>query len=159
MPCNSRESIVRLEPVTALNWKECCDLAVAPEQVGFLPSNLYSIAESQFYSEACPLAIYNGADHLVGFALYGVDVESGKWKIFRLMIDCAHQGKGHGTAAMREMITRITNERDCDEILVAYQENNAVARRLYRGLGFVEIGTDGSTITAKLDVNSSDCPR
>ena len=98
---------VGLKPITAYNWHTCIGLKVREEQADFLPSNLYSIAEAQFYPQAVPLAIYNEQDRMVGFVLYGVDVESGKWKIFRLMIDGAHQGKGYGRAAMEQVIERL----------------------------------------------------
>jgi diamine N-acetyltransferase len=81
---------VLLKPISADNWQECIGLKVKDEQADFLPSNLYSIAEAQFYPQAVPLAIYSEQDQMVGFVLYGVDVETGKWKIFRLMIDRAH---------------------------------------------------------------------
>jgi len=38
---------------------------------GFVPGNLYSIAEAQFYPEARPYAIYNEVSQMVGFILYG----------------------------------------------------------------------------------------
>jgi diamine N-acetyltransferase len=75
---------VILKPITADNWQECIGLKVKDEQADFVPSNLYSIAEAQFYPQAAPLAIYNEQDQTVVLVLYGIDVESGKWKIFRL---------------------------------------------------------------------------
>lgn len=42
---------VRLAPVTVENWKACSALEPAPGQEEFLPSNLYSIAEAQFYAD------------------------------------------------------------------------------------------------------------
>jgi len=95
---------VFLKPISADNWQECIGLKVKDEQANFVPSNLYSIAEAQFYPQAVPLAIYNEQDQMVGFVMYGVDVESGKWKIFRLMIDRAQQGKGYGRAVMEQVI-------------------------------------------------------
>ena len=85
---------VRLERVNRLNWQACIALSVDESQKHFIPSNLYSIAEAQFYPDACPLVIYNSADQMIGFALYGRDAASGKWKIFRLMVDSSFQGQG-----------------------------------------------------------------
>ena len=115
-----------------------------------LPNNLYSIAEAQFYPQAVPLAIYNTQDQMVGFVMYGVDVESGKWKIFRLMIDQAYQGKGYGRAAMEQVIERLSAQPDCNEILIDYQTANDAARRLYASFGFIEETLIDSKVTARL---------
>jgi hypothetical protein len=42
-------SKMHLKPVTASNWKACAGLELDPGQEIFLPGNLCSIAESQFY--------------------------------------------------------------------------------------------------------------
>ena len=39
---------VTLQPVTAENWRALIKLKVREDQNGFVASNLYSIAESQF---------------------------------------------------------------------------------------------------------------
>ena len=144
---------VSLKPITVENWQRCIDLKVKEEQVDFLPSNLYSIAEAQYYSQAVPQGIYDEQDVMVGFVLHGVDVESGKWKIFRLMIDHAHQGKGYGRAAMEQVIERLRGRPDCREILIAYKVENYAARRLYDSLGFVKETVDDGKATARLDLN------
>lgn len=141
---------VTLAPITVENWKEAIALKVAPTQQAFVPENLYSIAEAQFYPEASALAIYNEREQMVGFALYGRDVQRGKWKIFRLMIDAAQQGKGYGRAAMMQLIAEMRRQPDCDEIWIAYQADNQTARQLYNSLGFLEQNKQSGSIVAKL---------
>lgn len=142
---------VSLQPVTLQNWKDCINLKLAPGQEAFLPSNLYSVAEAQFYLEARSRAIYNEAEALVGYALFGRDVFSGRWKVFRLMIDAAHQRKGYGEAAMRQIIDEIAQEPDGNEILICYHDPNQAARKLYAHLGFVEQEMDAAgKVTALL---------
>jgi diamine N-acetyltransferase len=145
---------VYLEPVTLTNWKACAALELAPGQENFLPSNLYSIAESQFYEHSKSKAIYNEHDQLVGYALFGRDIFTNKWKIFRMMIDKSYQCKGYGESAMKEIIGQITKEPNANEILICYQNDNQVARRLYARLGFVkqEIDVEGK-VTALLKLN------
>lgn len=143
-------SKVSLKPITAENWQACTGLKVKEKQAGFLPSNLYSIAEAQFYPQAVPLAIYSEQDQMVGFVMYGVDVETGKWKIFRLMIDQAHQGKGYGRAAMEQVVGRLRAQPGCSEILIAYQTTNEAARQLYASLGFIEESTSDGKVIAQL---------
>ena len=137
-----------LRPVTVSNWRACADLSVDKAQAGFVPSNLYSLAEAQFYPDTHPLAIYNGADELVGFVMYGRDLESGRWKVFRLMVDAAHQRKGYGAAAMRCVLRDLSSRPGGHEILVCYQDANEVARTLYTRLGFVEQTVEASKVTA-----------
>ena len=146
---------VYLQPVTATNWKACIALELAPGQENFLPSNLYSIAESQFYEQAKSKAIYNEEHQLVGYALFGRDIFTHRWKIFRIMIDKFHQRKGYGEGAMREIIKRISKETDGHEILICYQDQNEAARRLYTKLGFIEQEIDAeSKATALLELNA-----
>ncbi len=133
-----KSSKIRLLPVTVNNWKACIALELAPGQEEFVPSNLYSIAEVQFYLEAKSNAIYNEHDQLVGYALFGRDIFANKWKIFRIMVDKSHQNKGYGKSAVREIIAQVSKEPDGNEILISYQHNNQVARMLYTKLGFVE---------------------
>ncbi|MBZ0300047.1 MAG: GNAT family N-acetyltransferase [Anaerolineae bacterium] len=133
---------VHLKPITVENWKACIRLSVTAEQFDFVPDNLYSIAEAQFYPDACPRAIYNDADQIVGFILSGRDADNRRWKIFRLMIDAAFQGQGYGRAAMQQTLDELAAKPDGGEILVCYQDANRVARRLYASLGFVEQSVD-----------------
>ena len=146
---------VYLEPVTVKNWEACIALELAPDQEHFLPSNLYSIAESQFYEQARSRAVYNEENQLVGYVLFGRDIFTSRWKIFRIMIDKLYQRKGYGESAMKEIIEQISKEAGGNEILICYQDRNEVARRLYAKLGFVEqeIDTDGK-VTALLKLSA-----
>lgn len=142
---------VILAPITAANWKECIALQLTAGQANFVPSNLYSIAEAQFYPDACSLAIYNGAGCMIGYALYGVDNETRLWKILRFMIDAAHQGRGYGRAAMQQLIAQLRQRSHGQPILICYKADNLVAKSLYASLGFVEQSTDESgKVTAQL---------
>ena len=142
---------VIMRPITAANWQECINLRVAANQVGFVPSNLYSIAEAQFYPDACSQAIYNGAGQMVGYALFGRDDETQQWKIFRIMVDAAHQGRGYGRAAMHQLIEMLRLRAAAQPILICYKADNAVAQSLYASLGFVEQSIDErGKVTAQL---------
>lgn len=146
---------VYLGPVTVTNWKACIALELAPDQENFLPGNLYSIAESQFYEQAKSKAIYNEENQLIGYALFGRDIVTHRWKIFRIMIDKLYQRKGYGEGAMREIIEQVSKEADGQEILICYQDRNEGARRLYAKLGFVEQEIDGDgKVTARLTLNT-----
>jgi diamine N-acetyltransferase len=86
---------VILRELTQNNWEACIKLKVHPEQENFVASNLYSIAEAQFYPGCVPLAVYDD-ETLVGFIMYEPDLYvSQTQKIYfisRLMIDSTYQG-------------------------------------------------------------------
>ena len=139
--------MISLLPVTADNWKACANLALAKHQQNFVPSNLYSIAEAQFYPQARSRAVY-ADDDLVGYALYGIEETTGHWKIFRLMIAEEFQGKGYGKAAMQVILEKLRLE-GAKVVLVRYNLENDVATRLYQHFGFVEVGRTETHATAQ----------
>jgi diamine N-acetyltransferase len=139
--------MILLLSVTADNWKACAGLSLAKNQQDFVPSNLYSIAESQFYPQSRSRAVYAN-DDLVGYALYGIDHATSQWKVFRLMIDEQFQGKGYGKAAMKVILEDIRQEK-AQVVLVRYNLENDVARRLYERFGFKEIDRTETHATAQ----------
>jgi diamine N-acetyltransferase len=130
---------IRLEPVTAANWKQVIALELAEGQENFVESNVYSIAQSKFEPSLLPMAIYDG-DQLVGFTLYGYDVEHQSYAIQRLMIDRHLQGQGYGRAGMVELIRRMSEIPGCREIYLSFQPDNVVGEHIYESLGFVKTG-------------------
>ena len=141
---------VSLHPITAQNWQACAGLSVAADQAQFLPSNLYSIAEVQFYPAAQPLVIYNETGAMIGFALYGKADHCDLWKIFRLMIDQRFQRRGYGRAALHALVRQMWELPEPSDILIAYQTSNTVAKTLYERFGFVAERVDGTRVTARL---------
>lgn len=133
-------TIVHLREIERDNWKQAIRLAVAPEQRRFVASNLYSIAEAIFNPTFAPLAIYDGAEMMVGFLMYGTNPDNGELWILRLMVGHQHQGRGYGRAAMEEIIRRLQAKPDCQEIFTSYKPGNHIAARLYRSLGFEDTG-------------------
>jgi diamine N-acetyltransferase len=141
---------IELRDVTKENWQECVGLKLAPEQEHFVAANVYSLAESKFMPTLIPQAIYHrdeatGMESMVGFVLYGFypygEPPLGqRYWINRLMIDRAHQGRGYGTAALREVLRRLEADPACPDVLIGYETDNPVAQKLYRDLGFAEIG-------------------
>ena len=150
---------VTLKRITVANWQECIELRVTDDQVGLVPGNLYSIAEAQFYPSAVPLAIQSVEGAMVGFIMYGIDVASGKWKVFRLMIDEAHQGKDYCREAMEQVVQELADRPDCDEILICYRPSNHAARELYADLGFLEQETRDGKVLARLELTKSRAER
>jgi diamine N-acetyltransferase len=135
---------IRLEDVTARNWRAVARLRLAPEQEDLVASNLYSIAQSKFDPDARPRAIYAGRD-LVGFLMYDVGETEGKTReasIYRFMIDRKHQGKGFGRAALAQALAEIKAISGIAKVSIGYMPENAVAKAFYASLGFAEVGKD-----------------
>jgi diamine N-acetyltransferase len=134
---------VRLEEVTADNWRAVTDLALEDAQEDHVSSNRESLEESRRNPCARPRAVYAGRT-LVGFLMYEPLEAYGKphqASIYRLMIDKRHQGKGYGRAALARAIEEIQQDPRIRTIRICYTPDNP-AKTLYASFGFVEIGRD-----------------
>jgi len=142
-----RVMTMTLREITRDNWLQCVRLTVAPEQEAFVASNGASLAQSKYEPEWIPLALYDD-EEMVGFVMYGVNREEGKYWILRVMVDRRYQGQGYGRAAMRLLLERLRAIPGCDEVAISYEPENEVARRLYASCGFRETGEilEGETV-------------
>ncbi len=131
--------VVSLEPVNRANFRACVDLKVRQDQDTFVAPNVFSIAHAKVEPGWFPLAIKVG-DEVVGFAMYGQEIESGRWWIIRMMIGAAHQGRGFGHAAMAALIARMAERDGATEIRLGCVAGNDRARRLYERHGFRDTG-------------------
>ena len=135
---------VRLEKVTARNWRAVARLKLAPEQKDLVASNLYSIAQSKFDPNAHPRAIYAGKE-LVGFLMYDVWETKEKTReasVYRFMIDRKHQGRGYGRAALSRALDELRATPGVKKVSIGYVPENPVAKPFYASFGFVEVGSD-----------------
>lgn len=130
---------ISLRNITKDNWEECIDLRVSESQRGFVASNLYSIAQAQFLDNFEALAIYHD-ETLVGFTLFGLDEDDHNYWIYRMMVDEKFQGNGYGTAALNEIIHRLSDKENCQKIMLGYHPENFGAERLYFSAGFEPAG-------------------
>ena len=126
-----------LREITRENWEQCVRLTVGPEQERFVASNAVSLAQSKYEPEWIPLAVYDD-DEMVGFVMYGVYRDDGKYWILRVMVDRSFQGKGYGRATMRLLLERLRAIPGCDKVAISYEPENDTARRLYANFGFRE---------------------
>jgi diamine N-acetyltransferase len=134
---------VTLEAVTIDNFEVLMDMELPADQAAYLASNAYSIAQSHYYPDYRPRAIYcDGVP--AGFALYDVrgDDEAGHYAIYRLMVNHPRQHQGIGRAAMALLLDEIRACPDVRRITICYKPDNANAQRFYASLGFVETGID-----------------
>jgi len=134
---------VTLEPVTIDNFETLMEMELPPEQDRWIASNAFSIAQSHYYPEYQPRAIYCDGEP-AGFLLY--DVASGDapgdYAIYRFMVDHARQGRGIGRRAMTLLLAELRAQPDARRITICYKPDNTVARSLYLACGFTEVGID-----------------
>lgn len=127
---------VSLQPLTRFNWEAVANLQVAEEQAEYIPSNLYSIAQSRF-EPIEPFGIY-ADEEPVGF------LAMGKWSdvhwITRVMIDARFQGKGYGKAALNAALQNLKNKTGVDEVRTSIAHPNALAEYLFYSAGFRRAG-------------------
>ncbi len=138
---------ITLREITTENFKECVNLAVAESQKNFVAPNVYSIAQSKIYPTVEPFAVYSG-DEMVGFVMFGYDIDEKRFFLVRLMIDEKHQGRGFGKAATLEVIERLKQTEDCTEIYLSFVPENENAEKLYKSVGFERTGeiSDGEIV-------------
>ena len=133
--------MLRLVEIDRYNYLPVLDLRVSPEQESLVASNQYSLAQAYAQPECVPLALY-AENKPVGFAMYALDEDDHQYWIYRLMIDQRHQHKGYGRAAMELLIDRIRGLSDEEHtcVLISFEPENQIAKRLYESLGFVSDG-------------------
>jgi diamine N-acetyltransferase len=126
---------VTLRSIDRDNWHECIRLALMPEQEGFMPSNLFHIAEARFYPEWTLLGVYADS-RMVGFAMYGLDPDDMTVNFIHFMIDGREQRKGYGKAAVEQLLRKIRKGYLDQEIWLSLHPQNTAAIRLYKDYGF-----------------------
>ena len=132
---------IEFRPITTDNLRPVGRLEVGPGQEHFVAPNLLSVAESKFFPDWETFAIH-WDDELVGFIMWGQDPEADpyEWWIIRFMIAGEFQGRGYGRAALMEALGRLKAKPECEAILLSFEPENELAKRLYVEAGFVDTG-------------------
>ncbi len=130
---------ISLVPITEENFRVYTRLTTTPAQVGFVATNIHSIAQVYVNPTWIPLGIAAGP-LAVGFVLLGCDSATDHDWIIRFMIGAEHQGQGYGRAALLAVIAHLKATPGSREIRLSYVQGNQVAEGLYRRVGFVPTG-------------------
>ena len=150
---------VSLREVVIANFNDVIKLQPAPGQESFMAPNVLSIAQSKVAPNFLPLAIHHD-DTVVGFIMFGQDIETMRWHIVRLMIGAQYQRRGYARAAMRQLIAQLAERPDCDAVIISYMPGNVAAERLYESLGFVKTGEfdEDGEVLMRLELPSAVIP-
>ncbi|WP_285891022.1 GNAT family N-acetyltransferase [Mesobacillus subterraneus] len=119
------------------NTNECTvkNIKLKPGQERFIETVDECLKEAAIYQEWHPVAIYYD-EKIIGFAMYGSFGPNRDTWIDRIIIDERYQGKGFGKMAMIKLIDRVSKEYGVNVIYLSIIEENTIAHRLYKGLGF-----------------------
>ena len=124
---------IKLEALNRFNWEQVLKVEIKPEQLAFVPSLLYSLAQAAFEKQdAWGIRL---EDEVVGLVLVG-KVGSMSW-ITRVYIDAEYQGIGIGTEALTQLLTMLSLR--SSEIRTSFSRGNSAAEGLFSKLGFAPL--------------------
>jgi diamine N-acetyltransferase len=130
--------MIEFVEVSQDNWRECINLPTS-EAHRFVASNLYSIAEAQFYPKAHACCIY-AEGQMVGFTMYGIDEDDERMMVIdRLMIGEPFRGRGYGVAAVRKIVEE-AKALGMQCLGLSVEPDNLVAKHVYEKVGFAATG-------------------
>ncbi|HIW73771.1 MAG TPA: GNAT family N-acetyltransferase [Firmicutes bacterium] len=136
--------MIHIREVNAQNVFDICELTTNRDGAGttmeeFLCCNAVSVAESKYYPEMHPNAIYNGGIP-VGFFMYRrCEAEADTATLCRFMIDYRYQHKGLGRKAFQRILSGLKIQ-GVKRVVLMIDDANEIARRLYLSFGFVFTG-------------------
>ena len=135
MPPKDALLYTQLVSLDRYNWELCLSIQVKPEQQNYVPSVLYSLAQSKF-EQLIPYGVQYG-DQMVGLLMYGEF--TGICWINRVIIDRNFQDMGIGKQAVLLLLDISKNNYRCKEIRASYSRFNETARHLFESVGFEKI--------------------
>lgn len=124
---------IHLIPVTENNWREICDLTVAPNQRNTIETNQVSLLEAAYDKSLKwhPFGLYH-KETLIGFTMIG-DLDADKQTIWldRLMLDHHYQGKAYGHQVLETIISYIHQHYVTNTIFLSVHAHNHHAISFY----------------------------
>ncbi|WP_329790331.1 GNAT family N-acetyltransferase [Lentzea sp. DG1S-22] len=145
---------IRLVEITDANRDAVVAVRVHPAQDRFVASVEKSFRDAEENPDANPWfrAVYDGEEP-VGFVMLSWDVTPGPgligpYYLWRLLVGAGHQGRGYGTAILREVVA-LLRAGDVPELLTSCVPGEGSPEPFYRGFGFVPTGEtdeDGEVI-------------
>lgn len=132
---------ITLREITADTVRAVTNLAVHPDQRGFVASNAVSLAQALFSDEAWYRAVY-ADEELVGFVMLSDETSKAtpppepKIGLWRLMIDARYQRKGIGREVIRLVLEYVRSRPGVRSFYTSYVPEPGGPGPFYEGLGF-----------------------
>lgn len=136
--------MISIKEIDAQNVFDVCELTTNADGVGtvmeqYLCCNAVSVAESQYYPEMHPKAIYDD-ETLIGFFMYRRTAEEADTAtICRFMIDHTFQGRGLGRQAFGCILQNLKAQ-GVQKVILMIDDANKIAQKLYVSFGFTFTG-------------------
>jgi len=133
---------ISLRRIDESNFLEAFDLELAEGQERFVSHPVRSLAQAYVYYHQCtPFGIYCG-NTMVGYVMVIYDYDLEEYDLWHLMVTKKHQGKGYGTAAIKQCLEYIQTKPfgPANKVVLICHEDNTAAMRLYSRLGFCPTG-------------------
>ncbi len=134
--------MIELFPLNEGLMDEILSLEVTPDQRRFVPPVSGILARAWVYREqGAQLYVMRTEGKSVGLALvYELTEKPECYFLMEMMVDRREQGKGYGTAAVRELIRRYARELKFPMMELSVDRENLQARHVYEKAGFVDSG-------------------
>ncbi len=136
--------MIRLDPLCEASREAIARTRITEEQRAYLDTQSFAdfLDEAPQHPTFWVYAIVDRGT-VVGFVSYGHEPDDlRRWWIPLLVIDVAHQRRGHGRAALRAVIEDVRQRAGAVAIGLSYRPANLAAERLYLELGFERAGVD-----------------
>ncbi|MFR8088149.1 MAG: GNAT family N-acetyltransferase [Lachnospirales bacterium] len=144
---------IHLEDITPNNWR--MGLKVKKSQRAYVSDSAGILARAYAYRENRSRAFMIYADEVpVGIGLYYDIPEWESYDLSQFFIDERYQGRGYGTAAMKQILHELQEDGRYQQVILCYLEGNQAARCFYERLGFAESDRDEDEIIMKIDIGN-----
>ncbi len=130
---------LELRSIDKSNFYEICQLKVAENQLNHVDSNAVSLAEANFMSFPWFRGIYS-ENKPIGFVLVNADTVSGKFELWRFMLDKSQQSKGYGRIAIGLLKSALVNEFGISALYTSVVAGADSPQGFYENCGFVSTG-------------------
>lgn len=130
---------IELRRIDYDNFYEICQLQVAENQLNHVDSNAISLAEANFMSFPWFRGIYSD-NKPIGFVLVNADTVSGKFELWRFMLDKHQQSKGYGRIAIGLLKSALVSEFGISALYTSVVAGSGSPQGFYENCGFVSTG-------------------
>lgn len=131
---------LEFKEITSHNWRRVNSLEVKQDQKQLVASNVAILAKAFAYrvNNSKAYALYIG-ENPIRLIMQRDFLNNGNiiCILDQVMIDKNYQGKGYGKTAIKQWISKIKYENRYDLIMLCYEEENNIAEKMYKSLGFV----------------------
>lgn len=134
--------MIRLGEITEENWLEAVAIRSGEGQLAFVADPVGILARAYVYRD-CRAQVWTVEEdgRVVGLAMVReFDDEPLGYELQQFLIDCCHQGRGIGTAALDLVLDRLRQEGRWPTVEVCVKKADAPALRVYEKAGFEDSG-------------------